>query len=160
MNPLPGTTTSALRPSENSTSWSKAEGIRGAIWHYPKDQMDATFSCIASASGPLPTCKTATPIGACNNRHWWCHDSVAFSGLAHFFQWYLRRINTSFSSDNYQQMCIEIPPTFLEPGNFWEAWASSTVAAVPMIIQISLRAVPVNAHRRLLTEHKVWFIEL
>lgn len=51
-------------------------------------------------------------------------------------------------------MCIEIPPTFPESGNFSEAWASSTGTAVPMIIEISLRAVPVNVHRRLVTEHK------
>lgn len=149
--------TYALRPSENSASWSKAERTQGAIWHHPKDHMDATFS---SASGPLPTCKTAIPTAARNNRHWWCHDSVALSGPAHFFHLNLKRINTRFSSDSYQQMHIEIPPTLLEPGNFSEAWASSTVTAVPMIIHISLRAVPMNAHRRLLTEHRVWFIEL
>lgn len=56
-------------------------------------------------------------------------------------------------------MHTEISPTFSEDGNFSEAWASSTVAAVPMIIQISLRAVPVNAHGRLVTEHKVWFMK-
>lgn len=107
-----------------------------------------------------PYMHSAIPTGACKKRHWWCHDPGAFSESSHFFQWYLRRVTTRFSSDHYQQMCIEIPPTFLEPGNFSEAWASSSVAAVPMIIQISLRAVPVNAHRRLVTEHKVWFIEL